>query len=181
VLRRREEHPHSLRSPICDRIVGGLRVPWHDVGTWCVICFLNLALPAFADVSSPPFSSLPFPSPLYTTLLSILSNLHRAGSWYNKHELGKRIVFFQGRLGLVFLVWSMFADSFAFLSATSAIGTMFSGFLQAAVHKGLNGAHGIPGYKWLFLMDGVVCMPIAVAGYFLGRPLHSSLPHNTDH
>ena len=43
---------------------------------------------------------------------------------------------------------------------------MFSGYLQTAVHKGLEGAHGLHGYQWLFIMDGVICLPIAIAGYF---------------
>ncbi|WWD03828.1 hypothetical protein V865_001884 [Kwoniella europaea PYCC6329] len=68
------------------------------------------------------------------------------GSWYGPAELGKRVVMFQ---------------------ATSSVGTMFSGYLQAAVHSGLNGRGGLDGYAWLFIMDGVICMPIAIAGYFL--------------
>ncbi|WVQ94995.1 hypothetical protein IAU59_002087 [Kwoniella sp. CBS 9459] len=68
------------------------------------------------------------------------------GSWYGPAELGKRVVMFQ---------------------ATSSIGTMFSGYLQAAVHKGLDGVGGLAGWQYLFLMDGVICMPIAIAGYFL--------------
>ncbi|WVR09657.1 hypothetical protein IAU60_006732 [Kwoniella sp. DSM 27419] len=68
------------------------------------------------------------------------------GSWYGPAELGKRVVMFQ---------------------ATSSIGTMFSGYLQAAVHKGLDGRGGLAGYQWLFIMDGVICMPIAIAGYFV--------------
>lgn len=49
------------------------------------------------------------------------------GSWYGPAELGKRVVFFQ---------------------ATSAIGTMFSGFLQTAVLN-LHDAHGLAGWQWL--------------------------------
>lgn len=56
------------------------------------------------------------------------------GSWYKPSELGKRACIFH---------------------ASSALATMFSGYLQAAVYKGLNGVAGRAGWQWLFIMDGV--------------------------
>lgn len=61
---------------------------------------------------------------------------------------------------------------------------MFSGILQAATYKNLEGLHGIAGWRyvlswrreltirWLFIVDAVITLPIAVAGYFL----YPSLP-----
>jgi hypothetical protein len=43
---------------------------------------------------------------------------------------------------------------------------MFSGYLQAAIYKGLEGAHGLRGWQWLFIMNGVISVPIAVAGIY---------------
>ncbi|KAJ0278237.1 hypothetical protein COL940_007356 [Colletotrichum noveboracense] len=51
------------------------------------------------------------------------------GSWYKPSELGKRACIFH---------------------ASSAAASMFSGYLQAGVYKGLNGVHGLTGWKWLF-------------------------------
>ncbi|KAK8105245.1 major facilitator superfamily transporter [Apiospora kogelbergensis] len=68
------------------------------------------------------------------------------GSWYKPSELGKRACVFH---------------------ASSAAASMFSGYLQAGVYKGLNGVHGMPGWKWLFIMDGIISLPICLAGYFL--------------
>jgi ACS family pantothenate transporter-like MFS transporter len=68
------------------------------------------------------------------------------GSWYKPSELAKRACIFH---------------------ATSAAASMFSGYLQAGVYKGMNGLHGLPGWKWLFIMDGVISLPIACAGFFL--------------
>ncbi|KAK5729768.1 hypothetical protein LTR17_011634 [Elasticomyces elasticus] len=68
------------------------------------------------------------------------------GSWYKPSELGKRACIFH---------------------ATSAAAGMFSGYLQAGVYKGLNGTHGLAGWQWLFIMDGVISTPIAIAGFFL--------------
>lgn len=52
------------------------------------------------------------------------------GSWYKPSELGKRACIFH---------------------ASSAAASMFSGYLQAGVYSGLNGVHGLPGWKWLFV------------------------------
>ncbi|KAH6659431.1 major facilitator superfamily transporter [Truncatella angustata] len=76
------------------------------------------------------------------------------GSWYKPSELGKRACIFH---------------------ASSAAASMFSGYLQAGVYKGLNGVNGLPGWKWLFIMDGIVSLPICIAGYFL----LPDLPENT--
>ncbi|KAK6434805.1 hypothetical protein LTR95_009007 [Oleoguttula sp. CCFEE 5521] len=76
------------------------------------------------------------------------------GSWYKPSELAKRACVFH---------------------ASSAAASMFSGYLQAGVYKGLNGVHGLPGWKWLFIMDGIISTPIAIAGLFL----IPDLPENT--
>ncbi|EHL00751.1 putative Pantothenate transporter liz1 [Glarea lozoyensis 74030] len=68
------------------------------------------------------------------------------GSWYKPSELGKRACIFH---------------------ASSAAAGMFSGYLQAAVYKGLNGVHGKAGWQWLFIMDGVISIPICLLGFFL--------------
>jgi ACS family pantothenate transporter-like MFS transporter len=68
------------------------------------------------------------------------------GSWYKPSELGKRACIFH---------------------ASSAAAGMFSGYLQAAVYKGLSGVHGKAGWQWLFIMDGVISVPICILGFFL--------------
>jgi len=76
------------------------------------------------------------------------------GSWYKGDELGKRACIFH---------------------TAGAVGPMFSGFLQTAAYNGLNGVHGLAGWKWLFIIDGIITIPIALLG-FLIMP---DLPHNT--
>lgn len=46
-----------------------------------------------------------------------------------------------------------------------SIGTMFSGFLQAAAYTNLDGVNGRAGWRWLFIIDGVITLPLAVAGF----------------
>ncbi|RAO66033.1 uncharacterized protein BHQ10_002045 [Talaromyces amestolkiae] len=65
------------------------------------------------------------------------------GSWYGKDEMAKRACILNG-------------------SGSAAL--MFSGFLMTAVIN-LGGKGGLPGWKWLFIMDGVISFPIAVVSY----------------
>ncbi|KAL1968135.1 hypothetical protein VTN77DRAFT_2266 [Rasamsonia byssochlamydoides] len=67
------------------------------------------------------------------------------GCWYRKDELAKRSCIFH---------------------TSSAIGTMFSGYLMAAVYH-LGGIGGFKGWQWLFLVDGIISLPIAVSGFFM--------------
>ncbi|MCJ1447766.1 MAG: hypothetical protein MMC23_008277 [Stictis urceolatum] len=75
------------------------------------------------------------------------------GSWYRKDELAKRSCIFH---------------------TSSALGTMFSGYLMASVYH-LDGMSGFKGWQWLFIMDGVITLPVAIAGYFF----LPDLPDNT--
>ena len=76
------------------------------------------------------------------------------GSWYTPSELGKRACIFH---------------------ASSAVAGMFSGYLQAAVYTGMNGTLGKDGWQWLFIMDGLISLPICIAGCFM----IPDLPENT--
>ncbi|KAJ6076553.1 hypothetical protein N7499_008534 [Penicillium canescens] len=66
------------------------------------------------------------------------------GSWYTPREIGKRAMVF----------W-----------LAGSVGSLFSGFLQAAAYKNLNGTNGYAGWRWLFIIDGIITLPLAVAGY----------------
>ncbi|KAK3356643.1 major facilitator superfamily domain-containing protein [Lasiosphaeria hispida] len=66
------------------------------------------------------------------------------GSWYRKDEIAKRA---------------------CILNASGSAAMLFSGFLMAAVTN-LGGRGGLPGWKWLFIMDGVISMPIAIASFY---------------
>ncbi|KAL2288794.1 hypothetical protein FJTKL_03454 [Diaporthe vaccinii] len=76
------------------------------------------------------------------------------GGWYTKEELAKRACIF-------------FASAF--------VGSMFSGYLQAALYTGMDGVHGLSGWRWLFVFDGVITLPMALWAYY-ALP---DLPSNT--
>ncbi|KAH8903564.1 MFS general substrate transporter [Coniochaeta sp. PMI_546] len=66
------------------------------------------------------------------------------GSWYRKDEMAKRA---------------------CILNASGSLAMLFSGFLMTAV-TGLGGRGSLPGWKWLFIMDGVISFPIALASFY---------------
>lgn len=67
------------------------------------------------------------------------------GSWYTKRERGKRMTLFY---------------------ATASLAGMFSGYLQAGAYKGLDGVGGRQGWQWLYIVCGIISLPIGIAGYF---------------
>lgn len=92
----------------------------------------------------------------YAAFISFNANpaLHRSGfypgihyllgSWYTPQEIGKRAMIF----------W-----------LAGAIGQLFSGFLQAAAYTNLGGVGGLAGWRWLFIIDGVITLPLALLGF----------------
>lgn len=76
------------------------------------------------------------------------------GGWYGPKELTKRV---------------------AILLEIESIASMFSSYLQAGLYTSMNGVHGLAGWRWLFIMDGVISIPVALWGFF-GIP---DLPHTT--
>lgn len=53
------------------------------------------------------------------------------GSWYTERELGKRSGIF---------------------TASGLAGTMFGGFIQTGINNSLDGAQGLAGWRWLFIV-----------------------------
>ena len=68
------------------------------------------------------------------------------GSWYKPSEIGKRTAIF---------------------TSSGLAGTMFSGFLQGAIYTNLEGASGLRGWRWLFIIDFLITLPIALYGFLL--------------
>ncbi|WVQ77579.1 hypothetical protein IAR50_007267 [Cryptococcus sp. DSM 104548] len=81
-----------------------------------------------------------FEASSYPGLIAVMA------SWYTPRELGKRV---------------------AILQSASALGAMWAGYLQAAVFAGLDGSHGLPGWKWGFIVNGCITIPVGILGYIL--------------
>ncbi|KAH6631227.1 major facilitator superfamily domain-containing protein [Chaetomium tenue] len=68
------------------------------------------------------------------------------GSWYTERELGKRSGIF---------------------TASGLAGTMIGGFIQSGIYTSMDNRHGLRGWRWLFIIDGIVTLPVAAYGFFL--------------
>lgn len=66
--------------------------------------------------------------------------------WYTKKELAKRI---------------------SILFAAGQMAGAFSGFLGSAIMGGMNGVAGIADWRWLFIIEGVMTIPVAFLTYFV--------------
>ncbi|KAM5352620.1 hypothetical protein ACJ41O_005342 [Fusarium nematophilum] len=76
------------------------------------------------------------------------------GSWYTERELGKRSGIF---------------------TASGLAGTFIGGFIQTGIHKSMDGLQGLSGWRWLFIIDGLITVPVALYGFFL----FPDTPHTT--
>ena len=68
------------------------------------------------------------------------------GAWYTERELGKRSGIF---------------------TASGLAGTLFGGLLQTSIHSSMDGLQGLAGWRWLFIVDGLICVPVAIYGFLL--------------
>ncbi|KAI5924995.1 major facilitator superfamily domain-containing protein [Camillea tinctor] len=66
------------------------------------------------------------------------------GAWYTERELGKRSGIF---------------------TASGLAGTMIGGFIQTGIHSSLDGKKGLSGWRWLFIIDGIITLPVALYGF----------------
>ncbi|KAI9491329.1 major facilitator superfamily domain-containing protein [Zychaea mexicana] len=87
-------------------------------------------------------------APFYPGMVFLL------GNWYTRQELGTRTAFF--------VAGSQFSGA-------------FSGLISGAIADTLDGAHGMRGWKWLFIIEGLIGVAIGVVGFFL----IPDYPHNT--
>ncbi|KAH8819893.1 major facilitator superfamily domain-containing protein [Xylogone sp. PMI_703] len=121
-------------------------VPTMEVA-WSALTFIQCRLRNEHDIYGLRFLLGILETPASTGSLYVLS------SWYRADELFKRAG-----------VWYV----------SSNAGSMFGGYLQAAAYNNLNGVRGLAGWRWLFIIDGCISMPIALAGFFIFPGLPSS-------
>lgn len=84
--------------------------------------------------------------------------LYVMGSWYKPREIAKRTAIF---------------------TASGQAGAMFAGVMMTAIYKGMDGHAGLAGWQWVFLIDGIITMPIAIMGflYFPDIPETTKAPY----
>ncbi|KAF1849449.1 MFS general substrate transporter [Cucurbitaria berberidis CBS 394.84] len=72
--------------------------------------------------------------------------LYLFSSWYTKRELAKRI---------------------SILYAAGQMSGAFGGLLGSAIMKGMDGKAGLPAWRWLFIIEGVACFPVALVAIWI--------------
>lgn len=58
------------------------------------------------------------------------------------------------------------AKRIAMLTVAGQVGNMFAGVMMAAIHTSMEGLSGLSGWQWVFIIDGVITLPIAGFGFF---------------
>lgn len=72
--------------------------------------------------------------------------LYYLSTWYTRKELGFRT---------------------AMLYSGSLMSGAFSGLIAAGITKGLDNVHGMRAWRWLFIIEGVITIAIAIVAYFI--------------
>ncbi|KAI0555423.1 MFS transporter-like protein [Xylaria curta] len=77
--------------------------------------------------------------------------------------------FYPGGIYLVSLFYTRkeTATRLAVFYTGNLLASTFSGLIAAGVFAGLDGVHGLAGWRWLFLIQGVVTVAVAIAGFFI--------------
>ncbi|KAH8794473.1 major facilitator superfamily domain-containing protein [Hyaloscypha sp. PMI_1271] len=83
------------------------------------------------------------------------------GSWYKKSELGTRAAIFV---------------------SCGQLGSMAGGWIQAGLLESLAGKNGLPAWRWLFIIVGILTIPIAIFGWVFipDLPSHRSAWYLTE-
>ncbi|KZZ87468.1 pantothenate transporter [Moelleriella libera RCEF 2490] len=83
------------------------------------------------------------------------------GAWYTERELGKRSGIF---------------------TSSGLAGTLIGGFIQSGIYESLNGRLGLAGWRWLFIIDGLLTVPLALYGviFFPDTPQTTTAAYLTE-
>ncbi|KAI3577508.1 major facilitator superfamily domain-containing protein [Fusarium oxysporum f. sp. albedinis] len=115
---------------------------------WGVVSTCNAASDSFTHLIVIRFFLGFVEAPFFPGAVFLMS------SWYTRAELTRRI---------------------AWLYSGNALANMFGGVLGAAILGDLEGAHGIAGWRWLFIIEGVA----AIGFSFIAAVALPNYPHTT--
>ncbi|KIX06837.1 uncharacterized protein Z518_04813 [Rhinocladiella mackenziei CBS 650.93] len=124
---------------LATRVRPSILIPTMEV-LWSIFTFCSAAIKTTPQLYAMRFLLAVCEGTYFPTVVYII------GSWYTRSERGKRMTIFY---------------------ATASLAGMFSGYLQAGAYRGLNGQLGHEGWQWLFVICGIISLPIGLAGYFL--------------
>lgn len=79
------------------------------------------------------------------------------GSWYNSEDIVNEET---GKVQM-----SELAKRSAVFTGSGLLGSLFSSFMQAAIYNNMDGYNGLAGWRWLFIIDFLVTVPICLYGF----------------
>ncbi|KAF3760952.1 hypothetical protein M406DRAFT_73409 [Cryphonectria parasitica EP155] len=121
------------------------RVPMHILVPtldlcWGIFTLLQYRAQSYGEIMAYRFLVSLFEGPYFTGVHFVL------GSWYRSDEVGRRGGTFYTGLTL---------------------GTLTASLLQAAATTYLDGHNGLPGWRWLFIINAIITLPVALLGFFI--------------
>lgn len=121
------------------------RVPMHILVPtldlcWGIFTLLQYRAQSYGEIMAYRFMVSVFEASYFPGVHFVL------GSWYRSDEVGRRGGTFYAGLTL---------------------GTLTASLLQAAAMEYLDGHAGLPGWRWLFVINAVITLPLALLGYFI--------------
>ncbi|KAF4266492.1 hypothetical protein KXW23_002271 [Aspergillus fumigatus] len=77
--------------------------------------------------------------------------------------------FYPGALFMISLFYNRkeATTRMAILYTGNMLASSFSGLIAAGIFAGLDGVHGLAGWRWLFLVQGITTFAVAIAAFFL--------------
>ncbi|KAF7557682.1 hypothetical protein G7046_g5975 [Stylonectria norvegica] len=117
-------------------------------GLWGIVCALTALTRNYTSLLLVRFFLGVVEAPFYPGAIFILS------IFYTRKEVATRL---------------------AILYAANILSTAFSGLIAAATFASIDGAHGIAGWRWLFIIEGVVTIGVA----FVAIPILPDHPLTT--
>ncbi|KAL4812286.1 major facilitator superfamily domain-containing protein [Aspergillus spinulosporus] len=121
------------------------RVPMHYLVPaldllWGIFTLLQYRATSYAEIMAYRFMVSIFEASYFPGVHYVL------GSWYKSNEIGRRGGAFYVGLTLGYLTASL---------------------LQSATLDNLDGVHGLAGWRWLFIVNAIITLPLAVIGCFI--------------
>ncbi|KAK6844338.1 MFS transporter [Apiospora arundinis] len=110
------------------------------MAVWGVISACQAATHSFGGLVAARFMLGFAEAPFFPGAVFLMS------SWYTRSEMAHRIAWFY---------------------SGSSLANSFGGLIGAGVLGGLNGAHGIAGWRWLFIIEGSITVAAAVSAIFI--------------
>ncbi|OAA65859.1 Major facilitator superfamily domain, general substrate transporter [Niveomyces insectorum RCEF 264] len=121
------------------------RVPMHYLVpsldlAWGIFTLLQYRAQSYGEIMAYRFMVSIFEASYFPGVHFVL------GSWYKSSEIGRRGGAFYTGLTL---------------------GTLTAGLLQGAATRYLDGSHGLAGWRWSFIINAIITIPLAILGYFI--------------